>query len=619
MKRLLSVPVLAVLLLLLTTAVYWPGLGGDFLFDDYPNIVSNPRVHAESLDWPTLKRAAAGYEPGQIGRPLATVSFAINHYLGAKAPWGYKFGSLCVHLLNATLVFLLLLRLFKLPRLAADAWPILAAFAISLLWAIHPLQVSSVLYVVQRMETLSLTFVLLALLAYLRGRVAQQDNRRGWPWLATSALLACVGLMSKETAVLFPVYALALELTVLGFNAARPGTTRFLKLAFGVGVTATLLAFVFLVLPKYLAAGAFAGRDFTVYERLLTQLRVLPMYLGQILLPLPGSMTFYYDAYPKSVGLLDPATTLLGGAFLLGLLLAAWLLRRRMPLAALGVFWFLGAHLLTSNVFNLELVFEHRNYFALLGVLLVVADLVRLVPMQDGPALKRVAVGALVLAFGFLGVLRAATWGDPLHLASDLVAKNPESARASSDLATLYVGMSGSDPNSPFFDFGRREFERGSLLPSASPLPEQGLILMAATTHQPVLDEWWVRLIHKLETQPISPQQTAAVTGLLSERYKGIVMDDRRLSQACQALLARKKQPAHLYAQVGDHALNYLHDEDLAGRMFVTAIERNPTDADYANRVLRALVADGHRRQARLVFDRGVALGLFGKPATKRQ
>lgn len=611
MKRLLPTPLLAVLLLLISTAVYWPGLSGDFIFDDYPNIVTNKRVHAESLDWQTFKRAVAGYEPGEMGRPVATVSFAANYYLGEKAPWGYKFAGLCIHLLNAVLVFLLLLRLFRLPRLATDAWPALAAFAIALLWAIHPLQVSSVLYVVQRMETLSLTFVLLALLAYLRGRVAQQAGRRGWPWLVVSALMAGIGLLSKETAVLFPVYALALEFTLLGFEAAQPRTRRFLKLAYALGAAVGLVAFVAVVMPPYLAADAFNGRDFNLYERLLTQLRVLPMYLMQMVAPLPGSMTFYYDAYPKSTGWLHPATTLLGGLFLLVLLVGAWLLRKRMPLVALGIFWFFCAHLLTSNVFNLELVFEHRNYFALLGVLLVLADLVRRIPMQDGPALKRFAVGIVLVAFGFLCVLRAATWGEPLHLASDLVAKNPQSARASSDLATLYVGMSGSNPNSPFFDFGRREFERGSLLPNASPLPEQGLILMAATTHLPVKDEWWNRLIHKIETQPISPQQTAAVTGLLGQRYAGVVMDDRRLSQACQTLLARPGQPAHLYAQFGDYALNYLHDDTLADRMFVIAIERSHSDKEYADRLLKNLVMDGHQRQAKLVYERGVALGLF--------
>lgn len=603
------------LLTLFTTLVYYPGLSGPFVFDDHPNILTNPKVHAQSLDLPTLERAATAYEPGSIGRPLATISFAVDYYLGKDNPRGYKITSLIVHLANAFLVFFLLRSVMRLPR-AAGSDSVLFCFTIALLWAIHPLQISTVLYIVQRMETLSLTFVLMGLIAYLKGRVQQRDGGRGWPWLVASALLAGLGLLSKETAALFPVYAFALELTVLRFDAQAPATRRFLKWAYAaLFVTATIM-FLGWVLPQYTADAAFAGRDFNLHERLLSQLRILPMYLGQMLLPLPGTLSFYYDDFIKSTGLLDPVTTLLGGILLLALLGTGWRLRTRRPLVALGIFWFFGAHLLTSNVINLELAFEHRNYFALLGVLLAVGDLVRTLPMRDGPGLKRVAVGAIVLVLGVLGAIRAATWGNELLMATEMVTDNPQSPRASSDLAALYIALSGSDPASPLYSVGQQEFERGSRLPNASPLPEQGLILMAATTGQPVKDEWWTRLIHKVETRPVSPQEVMAVTGLLKQRYEGLELDDRRLAQAYQALLDRGPQPAHMYAQFGDYALNYLHDGDLADTMFLAAINHAPTDKDYAERILAALISDGHDRQARLVHARGEELGLFPRIAS---
>src|SRR5699024_7915595 len=120
------------------------------------------------------------------------------------------------------------------------------------------------------------------------------------------------------------------------------------------------------------------GRNFSTAERVLSQLRILPLYLQQILLPLPSNMYFYYDDFAPSRGWLSPATTLAGAAFLLGLLLAAWQLRKRLPLFALGVAWFFAAHFMTSNVIALELVFEHRNYFALFGVLLALTGLFQL-------------------------------------------------------------------------------------------------------------------------------------------------------------------------------------------------------------------------------------------------
>ena len=173
-------------LLIITALIYWPGLSGDFLFDDFPNIVTNPAVHAETINLDTLQQAAKAYEPGiVVGRPLATISFAIDYSLGGKNPWGYKLVNLLIHLIDSLLIFTLTRRLLALPRAGAP-WSSTAAFAIALLWAVHPLQVSAIFYIVQRMETLALTFILLALLAYLRGRLRQRDGMRGWPWLVAS-------------------------------------------------------------------------------------------------------------------------------------------------------------------------------------------------------------------------------------------------------------------------------------------------------------------------------------------------------------------------------------------------------------------------------------------------
>lgn len=599
-------------LVVVTGLVYWPGLSGGFLFDDFPNIVTNTRVHAKDWSWETLKQAAGAYAPGPYGRPLATLTFAADWAIGGKDAWQFKLTGLLVHLINAVLVFWLLRRIFDLPTVRGQ-WGRLGAFAVALLWAVHPLQVSSVLYVVQRMETLALTFVLLALIAYMRGRVGQLEGQRGWPWLCGSGLLAGIGMLSKETAVLFPAYALALELTLLRFEARTTLDRRLLQAGYATGIIIGLLVFLFLVAPPYLSDSAFSGRSFNLGESLLTQLRVLPMYLGQMLLPLPSHLTFYYDDFAKSTGWMEPATTLAGGLFLLALLALTCAVRRKMPLVALGVFWFFAAHLLTSNVFNLELVFEHRNYFALLGIVLALADLVRRIPMRDGPALKYAAVGIIVVGFGGLALLRSATWGNPLHLAMELVALNPKSERASNDLATLYVGMSDSNPNSPLFRMGALEFERGSRLQAASPLPEQGLILMAATTGQPVKDAWWDRLTHKIRTRPVGPQETMAVTGLMKQRYRGVSLDDQRLSEAYDALLQRAPQP-HLYAMYGDFALTYLGDNHLANRMFRSAVEQNPGDRKFAERLLGTLVEDGRFEQARAVMTAGANAGLFEAP-----
>lgn len=601
---------LASLLLACVTFIYLPGLSGDFLFDDYPNIVNNPRVHATALNAQSLALAAKAYEPGMIGRPLATISFAIDYRIGGRDAQAFKISSLIVHLVNALLVYTLLLRLFALPRLTAPRLGPLAAFSVALIWAIHPLQISTVLYIVQRMEMLSLTFVLLGLLAYLRGRRLQIDGQPGWAWLIGSGLLAALGLLSKENAILFPFFTLALELTVLRFDAKQIDTQKLLKRLYGSGLAIVLAGFALFVVPHYAAPGTLDFRGFSVSERLLTQLRVLPLYLHQIVLPLPGNMPFYYDNYSVSTSLFTPVSTLAGAVLIAGLLAAAFTLRKRLPLLALGILIFFSAHLLTSNVLPLELVYEHRNYFALLGVLLAATDLIRRLPTNDGPAIIRLGVGVVIVGLAALAVLRAATWGDPVLLAKDLTERNPASPRASNDLATLYGGIANNDPTSPYFDLAIAEYKRGSLLPGSTPLPEQGLILLTALTDRQVPDEVWDRLIEKLRLLPIGPETQMAVIGLVSQRSEDIVLDDVKLATAYSILVQRQRQPSRVLAMLGEHAIKYLGNGELANRLFETAVEQSINNRTFVENLAAVLRRDGHAEQATHVVDRARQLGI---------
>lgn len=580
-----------VLALVLAALVYLPGLGGDFVFDDYPNIVQNPAIHAETLDADTLARAAQAYQPGAIGRPLATLSFALDHLAwGGLEPFGFKLTNLLVHLLNLALGFALLRRVFALanPAEAEGAWR--PALLIALLWAIHPLQVGTVLYVVQRMEMLAVTSLLLALLAYLRGRTDQIAGRgAGWGWIALSGLLAASGLLSKESAVIFPLLTLALELTLLRFAGATPGQARFWRWGYAAGTALAAIVFFAVVVPMYAAPEMYAYRDFTLTERLLTQLRVLPMYLGQGLLPHPGGMLFNYDHLEASRGLLQPGTTLAGGLFLAALAAAAWWLRHRLPLVALGIMWFFAGHFLTSNVVPLEHAFEHRNYLPLLGVLLALAGLFQRFDQQR--AVQGLAVVA-ILAFAFITGLRSLTWGNPLMLAAEHVAVNPLSARASNDLGIQYFEASNHDPDSPLFARAIAEFERGIDLPKASPLPEQALILLMATNGLLVKDSWWDSLEHKVTHNTIGPQEILAMSGLLRERQRGTAFDDARFMRAWDAMDARGGLAPELMARYGSYLLKTVGDDAKAVEVLRRAGLASPTPL-LREQILGVLVEHG--------------------------
>jgi hypothetical protein len=321
------------------------------------------------------------------------------------------------------------------------------------------------------------------------------------------------------------------------------------------------------------------------------------MYIGWSVLPLPGQMHFYYDNYLVSTGWLAPATTLAGGLFLLGLLALSAAVRLRRPLLALGIAWFFMAHLLTSAPLPLELVFEHRNYPALFGVLLALTDLLWLATRHAHPRLPTILATIFIAALAFFTILRAATWGNPLQLAMTLVHDNPTSPRASYDLAHLYMDLSKSNPDSPLFGRAIRELERGAALPDSSPLPEQALLLTAAAQGAVAKDAWWDSLQHKLQTRPLGPQEYRALQGLAARAVDGeAALDPQRLAATYQIMLQRDPNSPSLHVQYADVASKVLHDVPLAIGQLKLAIELNRADPAYATQLLSYLLAN-HRIQ----------------------
>ena len=104
-------------ILLVTAAVYLPGLYGDFVYDDVSFVVGNPRVQVTTLDLGDWVAAAFSFPSGtHQGRWLCMLSFAANHYLTGLDPFWFKLTNLAIHLINGVLLFLTLKALFALWR-----------------------------------------------------------------------------------------------------------------------------------------------------------------------------------------------------------------------------------------------------------------------------------------------------------------------------------------------------------------------------------------------------------------------------------------------------------------------------------------------------------------------
>jgi tetratricopeptide (TPR) repeat protein len=424
--------------LISTVWIYWGGLNSIYLFDDSPNL-------EDLADIDNINDMAKFVTEGissQMGRPVSLLTFALQAHNWPSNPWAFKYVNLMIHLLNGCLIFWLILSLTRLMKLPEKQCLLLSVLTASL-WLLHPLQVSTVLYVIQRMTQLTVFFTLAGLLVYLKGRqqLGRGELKSGFFWVSLGVGLGGIlATLSKENGILLVLYILVLEFTVL-HTLQKPRYWR-------------LWSWIFLYFPLILLAFYFAThlsnllqsyqiRDFTMGERLLTEARVLTDYLTKILFPRPQAFGLFQDDYRISRHLLNPPSTLIAVIFITTMFGAAIHLRRRYPVFSMGVLWFLAGHLLESSFIGLVIAFEHRNYLPSLGVLF--ASIYGILWVFDHlltAYLRKIAMlfSALWLAF-FLFVSWSQTdlWGKPPLQAALWADEKPLSRYAQLHAAALFA------------------------------------------------------------------------------------------------------------------------------------------------------------------------------------
>jgi hypothetical protein len=444
------IAVLVFLIVFVTLLAYFPGLYGPWLLDDFPQLgplLDFPIDHLGTyLDNFLLSNS------GPLGRPVSMFTFALNAYTYGNDTWWWKYTNLLIHVLTGLFVLLFSARLFRTSRLSI-ARPWLYACFISGAWLLHPLNVSTVLYTVQRMTELSALFVFCGLLFYVSGRQRQIENRRGGAPLLGIAFLVCLPLaaLSKENGLLFPLFCALIEALIFRF-AGPPITTRVIKLLYGLFFAAMAIATIYLLANfDDIVLKGYHNRDYSFSERLLTQPRVLAEYILQIVVPIQQNMGFYHDDIVLSSGLLSPPATSISLVFLAVLFFCAYGLRNHAPLLSLGIVFFFVGHLIESSVFALEMMFEHRNYLPSLGILIAVAELVR--QFLVNAKLVTTIAGICVLGLALLTWQRAATWSNPELMYDYMLRVHPESD-------TLRIMYANIHSESRSFDSAKEHISR---------------------------------------------------------------------------------------------------------------------------------------------------------------
>jgi hypothetical protein len=583
---------LATLCAIAVGLLYSLGLGGDFMLDDKPTIVLNQAVHATSADIDSLTRAAFSFH---AQRPLPMLTFALDHWRAGLDPTAFKATNITLHALT-TLVLAGFLRLLLLLA----GWPVRraawGALAMALAWALHPLLVSSVFYVVQRMQTMATLFLLLALWAYLKGRQAQIDarpNRLHWILVALWWLLA---LACKEDAALLPAFTLLLESTVLRFRAASPVLSSGLRKCYLFAVIASLALYALVVVPHYWEWQAYPFRDFSTVERLLTQGRVLVLHLWQIVWPWPGNMPFFYDGLVPSRGLSQPASTAWALLALTVPLVAAWYCRNRRPLVALGIAWFFVGHAISSNVVGLELAFEHRNHLPLVGLVIAGGDMF----LQLTTRLRlgaRTAVGAMALLLSGLSAattLRLDTWSkDAIGFAQDSVLIAGNSERAWAMLCEGYHARSGGDTTHPDFVRAISACEQGTRPPHG--ITNLANLVVLKSEVGTVTPADWARLLGRVPDVAMTPDNIGALWYVVKHAYRNPRIDPRNTLKLIDAISDRVSLEAVELASLGYFIASKPALQEHAYHYYAGAVAKSPAGSPLASQLIAELEAQGRQ------------------------
>jgi hypothetical protein len=348
-----------------------------------------------------------------------------------------------------------------------------------------------------------------------------------------------------------------------------------------MALAAAGLAFGWL-LPKAMAPGAFGSRSFTLVQRLATEPRVLVDYLGWILFPLPGNLGLFHDAFPASSSLVRPLTSLASAVFLA--IMAAWasLVRRRLPLACIGIWWFLLAHAITASFLPLELVFEHRNYFASLGVVLVLIQALWSMDAEGSRRRLSILLAIVLTVYYAAGTfVRAVDWSDSLQFSSLEARRHPDSPRATYQYAHALGIESRFDPASPAYARALQAYAVARRVPGAGILAAQGQLILQAKAGQAVSPELWGELAHGLVTRPIGPQETSALGAITQCAVaKACQLPESEMLALYGAAMSRSEVPEvmSLYA---NYVLNVLGDRELAERLWREAHRSAPREAQY--------------------------------------
>jgi len=304
----------------------------------------------------------------------------------------------------------------------------------ALIFITHPIQIQSVTYVVQRMNSMAVMFYLLSLLLYIYGRLSRTRGKR-WILLCGCFTSWIMALGSKEIAGTLPLIIFLYEWYFIQ-DLRIEWIRRNIKYFFLLFIILVLVGFIYLgQSPFDKILSAYENRDFTMFERVLTQFRVVVFYISLLFCPHPSRLNLLHHI-TASHSLFAPLTTLFSLLIIVGLIGLAIFLYKKRRLISFCILWFFINLVIESSVIGLEMIYEHRLYLPMFAFSLLLAYL--LFALLSKKQFWAVAIFVIIiLSLGTFTYMRNRVWQDEITLWSNVISKNPQSQRAHNNLGVV--------------------------------------------------------------------------------------------------------------------------------------------------------------------------------------
>src|SRR5215471_17876705 len=403
-------------LVVVTLVGYLPAaLRAGFIWDDDDYVTANRLLTAPD----GLRRIWFSFDSPSQYFPLVYTTFRVEHALWGLNPSGYHWVNILLHVVNALLVWRLLVRL-SVP----GAWLAAAIFSL------HPVQVESVAWVTELKNVLMGCFFLLTLLSWL----AFVDERTKRPWLfyGLALCLYALALSAKTTACTLP----AALLLILWLKRKRVDWKRLLQLVpfILLGVGMGLLTIWWERFHQGTRGPLFS---LSPMERTLIASRAIWFYLSKLFWP--SSLTFIYPQWTiRPTHLLDYGWLMALAALGVMIYLVRRYVGRGVEVAAAFFVLTLSPVLgfIMLYTFRYTFVADHYQYLASIGpIALAAAGTATLAATWKGS--RRLILGSAVCV---VGILAALTWHQTKiynnleTLWRDTLAKNPAAWLAHTNL-----------------------------------------------------------------------------------------------------------------------------------------------------------------------------------------